>query len=286
VVSQAAAPGIIPRLQHAPAGTVPPDAHDWHVRQEWRDPRGTLLAYGGLEEGRCWMHWPTAGTFCFPPGTGGVTLYRSPGASDDDIHDTFLRGVLPVVFIARGYEALHASAVSLNGRVVAFAAESGTGKSTLAAAVAGTQGGRWADDTTLWSMAGGTPVTLALPHPSRLDAPAGATIRAITAAASAPPGVEPGSLAPLAALYLLTRRTSGSAYVEFSRVEPATAFRRMLVHAHPFQLMEERPRQLLERMLDLASMLPVFDLRFRSGLEHLGSVADLVARHASSIQLP
>jgi hypothetical protein len=239
-----------------------------------------------MDEGRCWMHWPAAGTYSFSPSEGDVTIHPAPGASAGEIEDTFVRGVLPVVFIARGYEALHASAAVIDGRLVVFAAESGTGKSTLAAAVTrarGTGGRQWADDTTLWSVAGGSAVSVGLPYPQRLDAPAQAAVSAMSSGSPASPGVEPGTTVPLAALYLVTRLTPGSVCVEFSRVAPAAAFRRLLAHAHPFHLLEGRPRQLLERLLYLASALPVFDLRFRPGLEHLPSVAHLVARHASSI---
>jgi hypothetical protein len=228
------------------------------------------------------MHWPSAGTFLFAPSAGDVVVHPSPAANAAEIDDTFVRGVLPIVFIARGHEALHASAVLLDGRLVAFAAESGTGKSTLAAAIARLRGAQWADDTIVWSLADDSPISVALPHPSRLDGPARV---AVSAMAPEPRCAEPGVTAPLAALYVVRRTTLGCAYVEFGRMPPASAFRRILAHTHPFDLMDEHPRQLIERVLAMASTLPVFELRMRSGLEHLPRVADLVARHAAAIHL-
>ena len=228
------------------------------------------------------MDWPGVGWFEFDAQAGDAVVHPAPHADTAEIDDTFIRGVLPVVFIARGHEALHASAVLLNGRLIAFAAESGTGKSTLAAAVARVRGGtHWADDTTLWTARDGLTTSTALPFPSRLDAAAYSAVRGIgDAAASA----EPGSVAHLGVMYLVRRSHLGSADVEFGRVPPVVAFRRGLAHAHPFDLADRHPRQLVERVLALASRLPVFELRLRSGLLHLPAVADLVARHAASVQ--
>lgn len=58
-----------------------------------------------------------------------------------------LTRVLPNVGIARGYEALHASAVSTDCGVVAIAAASGAGKSTLARELMGRGWPLFADDT-------------------------------------------------------------------------------------------------------------------------------------------
>ena len=278
--SQAALTVPIPRLQRAPPGGIPPEVRGCAVRQEWRDPHGALLASGGIEEGRYWMHWPSAGTFVFAPTAGDVVVHTVPGATVAEVDDTFIRGVLPVVFIARGHEAFHASAVLIDGRLVAFAAESGTGKSTLAAAVARLRGAQWADDTTVWSLADDAAMSVALPHPSRLD-PAARV--AVSAMAAEPRCAEPGVTAPLTALYIVKRVTRGPASVEFGRLSPAVAFRRMLSHTHPFDLVADRPRRMIERVLALASVLPVFALTIRSGFEHLPVVADLAGRHAAAI---
>jgi hypothetical protein len=281
VVTQVAAAARIPSLRGAEThDDLTPDARGWPVRQQWRDPRGVLLASGGTTDAGCWMHWPEVGLFLFGPSRDEVVVHPARGARASDIDDTYLRGVLPVSFLAQGYEALHASAVLVRDRVVAFAAESGIGKSTLAAAVARVGGTQWADDTTICSLDGAAPLTVALPFPQRLDAPARA---ALTAVPGEPRAVLPGMQAPLAALYVVKRTDLRVGYAEFRRVPEAVAFRRLLAHAHPFDLMDGRPRQLLERMLLLASRVPVVELTVRSGLHHLPAVASLVSRHAASI---
>lgn len=95
------------------------------------DADGLQLAPGGF-------------LFTAPGGTAfhyrigrGITV--QPAADDDDGEfEIFLWGtVFGAVAWYNGYVPLHASAVSRNGRVTAFTADSGGGKSTLAAALAG-----------------------------------------------------------------------------------------------------------------------------------------------------
>jgi hypothetical protein len=281
VVTQVATNVKIPTLRAAVTDDDrPPEARGWCVRQQWRDPSGTLLASGGSTDDRCWMHWPAIGLFVFHQAQDEVVVHPARGVRAADIEDTYLRGVLPVAFLARGFEALHASAVLIDNRIVAFAAESGTGKSTLAAAVTRICGTQWADDTTICAIEEGPPASVALPFPQRLDAQARA---ALTAVPGEPTLVLPGTSAPLAAMYVVKRAELRLGFAEFRRVPEAVAFRRLLAHAHPFDLIEGRPRQLLERMLILASRIPVIELRVRSGLHHLPAVASLVSRHAVSI---
>jgi hypothetical protein len=282
VAPQAASSIRIPTLRTAAPDSRPLSTRGWHVRQEWRDPNGVLIAAGGIADARYWMHWPTVGTFHFDPSVDDVVLHPTAGAFAGDIADTFVRGVLPVVFLARGFEALHASAVRVGDHVVAFAAESGTGKSTLAAAVARICGTHWADDTTVCSLADEMPTTVALPCAPRVDPPAFSALNGIRSALHR---AEPGTQARLAALYVVTRRNLGSAHVEFVRVAAATSFRRVLAHAHAFELADNRQRRLIEGMLRLAARCPVYELRVRPGLMHLPSVATLVSRHAASVGL-
>jgi hypothetical protein len=62
-----------------------------------------------------------------------IDIEPKPGASAADVRDFLLGPVLGIVCHQRGLLPLHASAVVLAGRAVAFAGPSGAGKSTLAA---------------------------------------------------------------------------------------------------------------------------------------------------------
>ena len=65
-----------------------------------------------------------------------VTGFPAPGVSDATVQHLYLNQVLPLVLSKQGKLVFHASAVEVAGGALAFAAESGHGKSTLAASFA------------------------------------------------------------------------------------------------------------------------------------------------------
>jgi hypothetical protein len=64
-----------------------------------------------------------------------IVLEPGPGVDERTLRLYLLGALLPVVLYQRGFLVLHASAVELDGRAVAFLGESGCGKSTLAVAL-------------------------------------------------------------------------------------------------------------------------------------------------------
>lgn len=78
----------------------------------------------------------------------GIVAREPVGPAQEDELRVYLWGtVFGSVAWLNGYFPLHASAVELDGRVVAFTADSGGGKSTLAAALAASGCAQVADDT-------------------------------------------------------------------------------------------------------------------------------------------
>ncbi len=65
-----------------------------------------------------------------------VTGFPAPEVSDATVQHLYLNQVLPLVLSKQGKLVFHASAVEVAGGALAFAAESGRGKSTLAASFA------------------------------------------------------------------------------------------------------------------------------------------------------
>jgi hypothetical protein len=124
----AAAPSYIPLLRRqSPLPTAD---------VEWLDPGGANKPrYGKLAGGFVYRFEGTA-DFWVAPGGSSVEAFFARGAQPWDIEFVLSRGVLPRVLHLRGITSLHASAVILGGKVVAFSGASGTGKSTIAAALA------------------------------------------------------------------------------------------------------------------------------------------------------
>ena len=260
----------------ASAGVWPPGA----VMQRWVDTDGRLVATGGRLRGRWWMHWRGLATFWFTE-DGAVTAEPAKGAIDAELRDIFVRGVVPTVMLARGFEALHASAILDRGGVVGLCAASGTGKSTISLALAASGSGHFADDTLLYRVSDNHPTASQLPFPVRVDASSRAALSVrITA--------DEGSLlseAPIHRIYHLVR----DAVVDpreprFESMPVAKRFEILLTHAHPFDMGDEdRRRAFIENLMTLARHVEVCECRFAPDLAALPALAESLRDHAAKI---
>jgi hypothetical protein len=187
--------------------------------------------------------------------------------------------VLPVLLLARGCEALHASAIEAGGGVAAFCATSGTGKSTLALASSAAGARQFADDVLVYRWVDDQPVAISLPFPVRVDPAISAS-----AAPSPPARAEPRRHAPLRRVYQL-RREAGLDPGEprFTPVPPERRFELLLTHAHTFEMGPvPRQRQFLEGLMRLARTVEVWQCDFAPSVEALPVLAARVYAHARS----
>jgi hypothetical protein len=226
------------------------------------------------------MHWPHLATYLFGS-RGDVLALAEPGSAPEHITDSYSRGVLPVVLLAREYEALHASAVSHGGNVTAFCAASGIGKSSLALAIASGSGVHWADDTVVLQAATARIEAVSLPFPARVD---GAVRACLGGAATGVLAVRPGTRAPLRRVYVLARDPALDPRCPvFVDVPAPRRFARLLAHAHPFDLSSaDRRRRMVERLMQTAATASVCELRFGPSLECLPALAARVRDHMAA----
>ena len=248
--------------------------------QQWFDHDGRLIASGGRAGDRWWMHWAGLATFWFGDSGPVVAHPAAPGLLPH-IRDAFARGVIPVVLIARGFEALHASAVVHDEGVIGFCATSGTGKSTLALALGAAGLRHFADDTIVYRVGGSRPVAVALTAPPRVDAMAHQAVSRLWN--TKPEQTTPLTTAPIHRIYNLIRDpTVMPRSPLFSELSAADAFERLLGHAHPFEMgSDERRRAFIESLLSLGRDVPVWDVRFAPALEDLPALASCIRNHAS-----
>ncbi|HET6448467.1 MAG TPA: hypothetical protein VFG31_05090 [Conexibacter sp.] len=176
---------------------------------------------------------------CVVAGDGRAVTYAPAAAGVAEPHRLLLDQALPFAACAAGLECLHASAVACNGRAIALAGVSGTGKSTLAHALARRGAEPLADDVLALETDadGGLLAHAALPR-RRLQA------RLETLAA-----VGPVTPLPLGALYLLDRRPAERGAPRF---EPISDPR--LVLACTFNFVLATPAR-LARLLELCHRL-------------------------------
>ncbi len=272
---------------------TPPDITDPRV-QVWRELDGTVCAYGYTKDGLHWMYLPGVASFCFGDGVNGVTAVPHNVVREELILDAYRRNVLPMVLHTRGQEVLHASAILTPRGVVALCAVSGVGKSTTAFALTRQQGWLlWADDAVAFEASGAGVTAIPLPFSIRLLPEAAAFFaRGSTAEDEMGPRVATdhgGASEQLAAVLVLNRvqevEDEGAAAVRIRRMPSNQAFLDVLAHAYCFSLQDaERKRSMMRNYLDLVSRIPVFEVRFRAGLNLLPTVLDDIGQLISNVE--
>lgn len=97
---------------------------------------------------------PDVGRFLLA-GPGRLEVWQDPAAHEDTLGAFLVASGLPMLLWQQGGVLLHASAVDLHGRALAISGASGTGKSTLAAALT-KRGGKLIGDDSVWLSSGST----------------------------------------------------------------------------------------------------------------------------------
>jgi hypothetical protein len=276
------------------------EAAEGAVALELCDPAAIEAAWSGRGEGQTWETvFPDGCPVRFLPGRAGdhylaygerALFHLAPGAGtvlcapadvDEPSWKRFLLDTgLWSVSLLRGHEALHASAVELPDGVVAFAARMGGGKTSLAAELVRQGHPLFADDVVALRPA--EDGLQAHPGPPLMNLPleqarAGshAPIGAVLATfddeawvAVTRPATEPK---PVAALYLLDRRPGVEDEVQ--RIAPTAID--LLPHSIGFYHQRERVRTRFEVFADLATNVPVLELRANVGTTP-AAIAELV----------
>ena len=201
-----------------------------------------------------------------------------------------LAQALPLASVLQGMEVLHASAVSLDGRAVAFLGRSGAGKTTLATRLLARGARLLTDDVlavttdgaTVWGHRGGAV--------ARIDVEA---VRGMTAAERAALGrveargakwhVRPPTgpeRVPLGALYVLSGEGGGTG-VTVRPVDPVDPGLLLGSAFLPYLAGPDRLRRQLDMAAAIAAGVPLFAI---DGARSAGpaAAADAVAEHARS----
>jgi hypothetical protein len=100
----------------------------------WTFPDGRIWAEFHRKRGEVIIRFPGLADFRLPGDGGAPACWPAPGLTDDTREHLFINQVLPLLQGRSGLLVLHASAVAIEGRAVAFVGRSGCGKSTLATA--------------------------------------------------------------------------------------------------------------------------------------------------------
>jgi hypothetical protein len=273
-------------LSFAPVNTWRPpplDEADPDI-ELWRDTDGTICAYGGSRDGMCWMHLPRVATFRFSQDSSRITAIAETSVPHGMIVDAYYRTILPMALQAHGIEVLHASAVRMCGGIVALCGIKETGKSTIAYALSQRGYSLRADDAVPFATNLGAVSVLSVPFSIRLRAASAAFFQSNKVKDAKRPLPDPQtpltlSPEPLVAVFVLGRHSDRLSIAPpvASRLTSSTAFMSALTHGYCFSLRDQARRERMVRnYLDLASRVPVFDLRFAPGLAWLPAITNAI----------
>jgi hypothetical protein len=223
-----------------------------------------------------------------------VTYYRDPEASTESFEDYFANTIMAVVFELRELLCLHASCVALNGRAVAFVGGPGAGKSTVAAQCVAAGATLLADDITVVSMSTRPGAAVVAPTSRQLKLRPDAAVRQLPAEDLASciqqygkywvqvEGGEPNEHR-LVALYLLDRSLEEAGDGEGSTVTGElltghAACSALMQYSYLEQLISVLGlhRSRLDRIVQLAAVVPVRGLRLGADLDGQPRVLELV----------
>jgi hypothetical protein len=250
--------------------------------QTWHDLADVVCAYGYAGDGWWAMHWPKLGTFRVDAAAVNIIrVFPASHASRARLQDLYRRSVVPLFLQALGHETLHASAVLGSKGVVALCGERGSGKSTIAYALARRGFPPYADDTLVMTATARGVRTQPLPFTPRLR-PASAEFF----------GVDGGHMhahervaAPLSVLFVL-RPTTQSETLNIELLPSTPAFQALLAHAHCFEPDSERSRRrLLKNYLEISASVPVFAVDYTPGLDRIDALLEAIlsaARESSA----
>lgn len=122
--------------------------------------------YAVLADGSTYVAWEDVGEFIVSADGARIDCRRKGGSSADAFAVYMLGQALSFALVQRGLEPLHATAVVVDDRAIAFLGGSGFGKSTLAASFIEAGGHLLTDD--LLVLRRGADGYLALPGPPRI----------------------------------------------------------------------------------------------------------------------
>jgi hypothetical protein len=262
--------------------------------REWSLPDGTPGTTFYREGSDYLLRFPGLADFRVSTDACAVTCVPAPGTAEATLQHLYLNQVLPLTLGKQGKLVFHASAVEVAESAVAFVAESGRGKSTLAATFA-THGCRFlTDEGLVLEEAAG--VHRVMPsHPSiRLWDDSQAALLAPNAAMAPPLSFTPksrflagGDLAfcpeprPLRRAYFL-----GDGSATEIRIEKISAAEAMVEWVKSSFLLdiEEKPRLAshFDQVAKLAERPIHFRLDYPRRFELLASVRKAIVEHAAA----
>lgn len=267
----------IVRVAAMPPCPVPPFNPSVEV---WHDNEGLVAAYAEVHGEEYRMHLPGLATFSFTHDRDEVCAAVGSHARDEVIVDAYFKKVLPLALQVRGREALHASAVQVPKGVAALCGPSASGKSTIAYGLSRRGYPLWADDSVVLDLTDHIEA-VSLPFKLKLR-PSAAEHFNVQSRASAN-GEPTRDRRHLALIFVLRQDSQTESKVQVCRLSATQAFSSILAHAFYFTFQDAaRKRRMMHHYFHVVAKIPVFEVRFRAGLDNLPAVLDQIEQIAQA----
>ena len=229
---------------------------------------------------------------------GRIEMWAPPNTNPETLHHLLLDQVLPRLLAHQGHIVLHAGAVAMNDRAVAFVGTTGAGKSSLVASLHATGVPLLSDDGLIVRLNGDAVEGLATYASLRLwpDALEGLYPNGAPACAPMAHYTNKQRLLldehevvrdarQLAALYVIA--SGDEKAVNHVAIEPLSPRDTcMALISNAFQLDptdHDRARDLLTRASDVAERLPAFRLTYPRGYDRLPEVRAALLEHQAAL---
>jgi hypothetical protein len=275
-------------LRHDPARDQQPVAEPDFSR--WRSPEGEVVATFHRRPEGYLLRFLGRADFIVDVEHRTVTCSAVPVIAAPAIEDLYLNQVAPVLAGHAGELVIHASANVFDGAAAGFAADTGRGKSTLAASLARSGFPCLSDDGLLLRRSDGR--YLAFPNrasfrlwsdsaqvvsPGQHEGPEAETKTHISGSAALPFQDQP---MPLRVLYVLG--PGEAAAVRISRMTSTDALAALINHSF-FLDAEDRARMArhFEAVAQLAETVPVFALDYPRDYDALPGVTRAIRQHVA-----
>jgi hypothetical protein len=285
------------------AGHAAPAELEWF--HEWRYPDGEpWSAFARIAHGYL-CRFEGIGDYLLTDHCTTIVCGPEPGVPDDTITHIFLNQIMPIVLSMGGERSiLHASAVAIEGRAVAFLGRTGQGKSTLAGSFCAAGYALLTDDCLVL-------------HEGRqgfVAVPTYAGLRLWEDAATAVAGAEATAGAPIVAHYTEKKRIDlgnlalpfcdrsvqvdrfyfltdaldeGCDGVTITSVPPREALVELTRYSFHLDLWVGNARQEeFARLAELTAEVPSYRLSYPRALDQLDTVRGSVLRHLEDRSMP
>jgi hypothetical protein len=275
----------LPARDQAPPAIKPFD--------RWVSVDGEETSLFFRESGNYLVRFPDMADFRISLDQQEVHCTPTPGMSDQDIADLYFNQIVPLVMGCQGEPVLHASAVAIDGRAVAFLGPTRRGKSTLAAAFAKAGNPFLTDDGLILDRSGAEYMVRPRAPVLRLCADS----EAVVLRNAEPPAdademktrisagwciAYQGEPLPLAAIYLMIEPETPD-QTQIERLPRPAAVSELLKHSFILDVEDrDRVKLLFQRLVALAEQIDCFTLDYPRDYAKLPSVLTSIMGHAPS----